>query len=465
MAKLKKPDNEKIEFLIDIVGKDNANRDELIENYCRDETPGISSKPSVVLKPSNENEIAEILKFCNENLLPVVPRGLGTGVTGGSIPFDNAVLISLERMNKILEIDTENLMLITQPAVITGDIHSTVEDMGLFYPPDPASTDSCSIGGNVSTNAAGMRAVKYGVTRDYVKGIRAVTPTGDIIKYGGKLVKNVAGYDLLHTLVGSEGTLAIITEITLKLLPLPAKRVDLLVGFESVEKSTQAVTEIIKRKMVPTAIEFIEGDIIRLINEVTGKELPMSEAGAQLIISLEADTEDEMERRYFEIGELTMELGAIDVLVADNRPLRERLWETRRSIRDGIRTASPIIIAEDVAVPRANLSKLWKGARDLGKKYDMRVLSFGHAGDGNLHIDALKDDMRDDEWESKIAQYVPELLKLAVDLDGTITAEHGIGKLKRQYLPLGVGKKEIEIMGEIKRAFDPNGILNPDKAF
>lgn len=464
MPALNRVKDRDIDFLSSIVGAENALPAECAENYYHDETPELSAKPACVLKPADEKEISEILKYANDNLLPVVPRGLGTGVAGGSIAFDNAIMLSLERLNKIIEIDLDNLMAVVQPSVITGELQNAVEERGLFYPPDPASKDSCSIGGNVATNAGGLRAVKYGVTRDYVKGIRAVLPSGERISYGGKLVKNVAGYDILHTLIGSEGTLAVITEITLKLIPLPQFRVDLLVGFENVSDTANAVTKIIQKKLIPTAIEFIEGDIVRLVAEVGGKELPMLDCGAQLIISWDSDNKEELERRYFELGEIAMEAGAIDVLVADTRPFQDRIWEARRAIRETLRAVSPTLVAEDVAVPRDRIADLWKGARELGKKYGLRVLSFGHAGDGNLHIDALKDDLPEEKWRASIEKWIPDLFELTVSLGGTITAEHGIGVIKRKYLPIGIGRAELELMCRIKKAFDPNGILNPGKA-
>ncbi len=464
MKSLKKPNDHDLEVLKGIVGEGHAVFAVDAVDYTHDETPDISAEPSIILKPANEAEIAEIMRFCNSEKIAVVPRGLGTGVAGGAIAFDNAVLLSIERLDKIIEIDTDNLMVVTQPAVITGDLQRELEALGLMYPPDPASKDSCSIGGNVATNAAGMTAVKYGLTRHYVTGIRAVLPDGKIIAYGGKLVKNVAGYDLAHIIIGSEGTLAIITEITLKLIPLPKHRVDLLLGFDTVHEAASAVSEIIRQKHLPTAIEFMEGDIVRLVGRALEKDPPMKEAGAQLIISLDADTEEELERKYFELGEIAMELGAIDVLVADTRPFQDRLWDIRRSIREALIVESPTIVAEDVAVPRSKIPELWEGARELGEKYGIRVLSFGHAGDGNLHIDALKGDLSDDKWEAAMEQYIPALFRLAVDLGGTITAEHGIGKLKKKYLPINFSPVELELMARIKKAFDPNGILNPGKA-
>jgi glycolate oxidase len=464
MDAMKRPTYEDLQALTAIVGVEFALSGENVEDYTHDESPNLCSTPSIVLKPADEAQIAQIMAYCNSERIAVVPRGLGTGVAGGAIPFDDAVLLSLERLDKIIEIDDENLMVVTQPAVITGDLQAELESHGLFYPPDPASKDSCSIGGNVATNAGGMTAVKYGITRSYVTGIRAVLPTGEIIRYGGKLVKNVAGYDLLHTILGSEGTLAIITEITLRLLPLPQHRVDLLVGFDTVDDAAKAVSEIIRRKIVPTAIEFMEGEIVRIVGDVLEKDVPMRDAGAQLIISMDDEDAERLEQRYFALGEIAMELGAIDVLVADTRPFQDRLWETRRSMREALRAVSPTIVAEDVAVPRAKVPELWRGARELGEKYGIKVLSFGHAGDGNLHIDALKYDMPDDRWNAAIEKWVPELFELTVALGGTITAEHGIGRLKRKYLPINHGDAELQLMRRIKTAFDPNNILNPGKA-
>ncbi|HHS49514.1 MAG TPA: FAD-binding protein [candidate division Zixibacteria bacterium] len=461
---LNTPNSEDIDALCEIVGDVHALVGDVTEPYCRDESPDLYAQPSLVLMPEDEREVSDILRYANDRALPIVTRGLGTGVAGGAVPLDGAIVLSLERMNKILEIDEDNLMVVTQPAVITGELRRAVEERGLFYPPDPASFDSCSIGGNYQTNAGGMTAVKYGITRDYVKGFRAVIPGGEIITYGGKLLKNVAGYDLTHIICGSEGTLAVATELTLKLLPLPACHVDLLVGFESVPESVEAVSEIIRRKIVPSTIEFMEGDIVRIVADVLQKDVPMRDAGAQLIISLDADSEEDLEKRYFALGEIAFELGAIDVLVADTRPFQDRIWEVRRSMREALRAVSPTIVAEDISVPRSKLAELWRGAREIGDSLGVRVLSFGHAGDGNLHIDALKDDIDDERWKALMDEFIPQLFKLAVNLGGSITAEHGIGYLKRSYLPIGVGEMELELMAGIKRAFDPKGILNPDKA-
>ncbi len=463
MPGLIKPNDKHIAALIALVGEEHSVSGEAAIDYSHDESPEISATPSVVLKPADETQIAEIMRYANSESIPIVPRGLGTGVAGGAVPFDGAVVLSLERLNRIIEIDTDNLMVVTQPGVVVEELQRAVKEKGLMYPPDPASQDTCSIGGNIATNAGGMSAVKYGVTRDYVKGIRAVLATGEIIAYGGKLVKNVAGYDLLHIIIGSEGTLAIVTEITLKLIPLPKCHIDLLIGFESVKAATEAVSEIIRRRIVPTSIEFMEGDIVRMVAEKSSATVPMVDAGAHLIISIDADDDEELKRRYLELGDIALELGAMDVLVADSPHLQKRLWEPRISSRDIIREVSPTIMAEDIAVPRAKLPQLWEGARKLGEKYGIRVLSFGHAGDGNLHIDALKENIPDKEWEDKMEKYVPDLLKLAVKLGGTITGEHGIGYIKRKYLHIGVGKAERELMARIKKAFDPNGILNPGK--
>ncbi len=464
MPELHSPNDAQIAKLVMIVGEEFAISGDAAIDYTHDETPDLSELPSVVLKPADEAEIVAIMRYANSELIPIVPRGLGTGVAGGAVPLDGAVVLSVERLDKIIEIDTDNLMVVTQPGVITQNLQNAVKGFGLMYPPDPASRDDCSIGGNISTNAGGMSAVRYGITRDYVKGLRAVLPSGEVITYGGKLVKNVMGYDILHTIIGSEGTLAIVTEATLKLLPLPKYHIDMLVGFKTVKAAAEAVSEIIRRKIVPTAIEFIEGDIVRIIAEKSGKDIPMLDAAAHLIISLDADADAEAKRQCCELGDIALELGAIDILVADTKHLQDKMWEPRLASRDILREVSPTIMSEDVAVPRARLPELWEGARKLGEKYGVRVLSFGHAGDGNLHVDALKDDLPDDVWESAMERYVPELLKLAIDLGGTITAEHGIGFVKRKYLPIGVGEAERDLMARIKHAFDPNGILNPRKA-
>jgi len=375
------------------------------------------------------------------------------------------IVLSLEKMNRIVEIDKENLMVTVEPGVITGDLHRAVEAEGLFYPPDPASLDSCSIGGNIAEGAGGPRAVKYGTTKDYVCGLEAVLPSGDIVQLGGKLVKNQTGYNLAQLIVGSEGTLAVVTKITLRLLPLPPCRVDLLVPFDDFRTAAGVVPAIIARRIVPTTIEFMERDIVHACQRLLGKELPYAGAAAQLLIQLDGNHQAALDADCETVAELCLAAGALDVLVATDRPTRDRLWEARRAIIDSLNHESPVNHMEDLVVPRAQIPALLRGIHELAGRLGVRILSFGHAGDGNVHVTALKDDLDEGAWQALVPQAREGLYRLALSLGGTLTGEHGIGATRRSYLPLALDQAQIEVMRRIRAAFDPAGILNPGKIF
>jgi glycolate oxidase len=403
--------------------------------------------------------------MANRERVPVTPRGAGYGLSGGAVATQGGIVLSLEKMNRILEIDKENLMVTVEPGVITGDLHRAVEAEGLFYPPDPASLDSCSIGGNIAEGAGGPRAVKYGTTKDYVSGMEVVLPSGEIVHMGGKLVKDVAGYNLVQLLVGSEGTLAIATKIILQLLPLPVHQVDLLVPFDNLQSAADVVSSIISKRIVPTAIEFMERDIVHACQRFLSKELPFADAEAQLLIQLDGNHRAVLDETYETVADLCLDAGAIDVLVAADRPTRDRLWEARRSIIDALNFESPVNHMEDVVVPRAQIPTLMAMVHEKADELGVRILSFGHAGDGNVHITALKDDMPTAEWKALVPQVSQSLYKMALALGGTITGEHGIGAIRRHFLPLALEEAQIEVMRRIRYAFDPNGILNPGKIF
>jgi glycolate oxidase len=355
-------------------------------------------------------------------------------------------------------------MVTVEPGVITGDIHRAVEALGLFYPPDPASLDSCSIGGNIAENAGGPRAVKYGVTRDYVCGLEAVMPSGDILHMGGKLVKNVTGYDLMNLLIGSEGTLAIITGITLRLIPLPKIRVDLLVPFDDFESASRSVSDIIKNRIVPTALEFMGKDSILAVEALSEKEVPFHEAEAHLLITLDGNEKQAVDSDYEKVGEVCLEHGALDVLVADNPKLRDKLWEARRLIIEALQHLSPerIMDTQDLVVPRAKIPHLLEQIKGIAKNHSMNIICFGHAGDGNVHVNVIKD-IPEDEWEAKKPQIAEDMYKVALGLGGAITGEHGIGLTRKKFLPLAADNHQIELMKKIKEDFDPNYVLNPGK--
>jgi len=456
-----------LERLREIVGPANVLiREEDLEPYTHDELPGLSAVPEAVVKPGSAQEIAAVLRLANEALFPVTPRGLGTGLSGGALAVMGGIILSLERLDRILEIDEANLMVVTQPAVITGQLQKEVEARGLFYPVDPASLDSCSIGGNIAENAGGPRAVKYGVTRDYVTGIEAVLPDGEIIRYGGKVVKNVTGYDLANLLIGSEGTLGVITEITLKLLPLPPHRVDLLVPFDDFRQAIRAVATIISgRKILPVVLEFMDQAGVKACEAFLDKQLPFSDAAAQLIIGLDGTSAAEVEAQYTSVAELCLEIGAADVLVADNPANKDRLWEARRILLETLKAQSPVVEVEDVVVPRSVIPDLVERVAAIAERTGFRMVQWGHAGDGNVHIGIMKMDLDQQAWEEGLPRVAEEIFTAALALGGAITGEHGIGRVKRRFLPMAVGPAEQRAMKRLKEAFDPKGILNPGKIF
>jgi len=455
-----------VETLRQIVGPDNVLTDTHdMDPYAHDETVGLRAEPEVVVKVTNAQQISEIFKLAQRERIPVTPRGAGFGLSGGAVPVCGGIVLSTEKMNRILEIDKENLMVTVEPGVITGDLHQAVEAEGLFYPPDPASLDSCTIGGNIAEDAGGPRAVKYGVTKDYVCGLEAVLPSGEIITCGGKLVKNVTGYNLIQLLIGSEGTLAVVTKIILRLLPLPKLRVDLLVPFNDFQAAANTVSDIIAQRIIPTAIEFMERDTVLASERYLGKEVPFHDAAAQLLIQLDGNHQEAIDADYNRVADICLENGALDVLVALKPRERDRLWEARRAIVDALKAESPINHMEDVVVPRSEIPALLKGIKEIAERYSVRIVNFGHAGDGNVHVNVLKDDLSDERWEEILPSLIEEIYRLTLSLGGTITGEHGIGATRRRYLPLALDQAQIEIMEKIREVFDPNRILNPAKIF
>jgi glycolate oxidase len=455
-----------VEILHRIAGEDNVLADdEAREPYTHDETVGLRADPEVVVKVSGAAQVSEILKLAQRERIPVTPRGAGYGLSGGAVPVQGGIVLSTEKMNRILEIDHANLMVTVEPGVITGNIHRAVEAEGLFYPPDPASLDSCTIGGNIAEGAGGPRAVKYGITKDYVCGLEAVLPSGEIIHCGGKLVKNVTGYSLIQLLIGSEGTLAVVTKIVLRLIPLPQVQVDLLVPFDDFQAAADTVSGIIAHRILPTTIEFMERDSILAVERLLEKKAPHSDAAAHLLIQLDGNVQAAVEADMEVVGELCLEHGARDVLVAKDRPTRERLWETRRMIIEALNHESPVNHMEDVVVPRAEIHRLLKGIKEIAGRHGVRIINFGHAGDGNVHVNVLKDGIPDGRWGELVPAVAKEIYQLALSLGGTITGEHGIGATRRQYLPMALEEAQIALMRQIREVFDANHILNPGKIF
>lgn len=458
--------DDSLQILESIVGPANVitQRDELTP-YTHDETPEVEGWPEVVVKAGSTEEISAILKLANSRRVPVTPRGGGQGLSGGAVPTCGGIVLSTERMNRILEIDRRNLMVTVEPGVITGELHRRVEAEGLFYPPDPASLDSCFIGGNIAEGAGGPRAVKYGTTEDYVSGLEVVLPSGKVVQFGGKLVKDVSGYNLTQLMVGSEGTLGVVTKIILRLLPLPKAEIDLLVPFDSFEKAADTVADLIADCLVPTTIEFMERDAVQATERLLNKEMPFNEAEAHLLISLTGKNREELENDLMEVGELCLDHGALEVLLALDKVSQDRIWESRRMILEALNHESPINHTEDVVVPRSEIPALLRGVHTLSEEVGIKSINFGHAGDGNVHVNFLKGDLSQETWHERLAQAQERLYALTLQLGGSITGEHGIGSTRRHVLPHVLDEASVDLMRKIKDAFDPNYILNPGKIF
>lgn len=415
--------------------------------------------PDLVAFPESPEEVAKIMKIAWEEGTPVIPRGAGSGFTGGSLALRGGVVVSTERMNKILEVDQENLNVLVEPGVVTGDLQMEMEKLGLFYPPDPASLSFCTIGGNVAENAGGPRAVKYGVTRDYVLGIEAVLPNGETIMTGRRVVKDVVGYDLTRLLVGSEGTLAFFTRILLRLIPLPEATGTMVANFESRERAGEAVAAIIQSRITPTALEFVDKGALEAVKRYT--DVPTGD-DVQALLLIEVDGEECTVSRLLEkIAEVCEKMGA-KTKVARNASEAEELWRTRRAISPSLVHVAPTKINEDIVVPRSELSKALASIEALEEKYELPIICFGHAGDGNIHVNIMTDRRDPIKWE-RGQQALRELFQITVDLGGTLSGEHGVGITKAPFLHLELSPKVMELQREIKRVFDPKNILNPGK--
>jgi glycolate oxidase len=449
-----------------IVGESNVITDaERLERYSHDETVGLRADPDVVVRPTSADQVAAVFRLAQRSRIPVTPRGAGYGLSGGAVPMLGGIVLSVEKMTRILEIDRDNLMVTVEPGVITGDIHRAVEAEGLFYPPDPASLDSCSIGGNVAECAGGPRAVKYGVTKDYVCGLEVVLPSGDVITTGGKLVKNVTGYNLVQLLVGSEGTLGVVTKIVLRLLPLPKVQVDLMVPYDDFQAAADTVSDVIAHRILPTAIEFMEQDSLVAVERLTGTKVPFADAQAHLLIQLDGNSREAVDADLEVVGELCLSHGARDVLVADDQITRDRLWDARRKIINALNNESPMNHMEDVVVPRAGIPVLLRGIKEIAAEHDVRIVCFGHAGDGNVHVNVLKDRVPDDRWETIVPDISEAIFRLTLSMGGQITGEHGVGVTRRPYLTMALDETQITLMRSIRDVFDPARILNPHKIF
>lgn len=435
---------------------------DILETYSHDETSDLSGMPDIVIRAKTVSDVSGIFKVCTAYRVPVIPRGAGTGVTGGAVPVHGGLVLSLEQMNSIIEIDEKNMVAVVEPGVITGQLQNAAREKGLMYPPDPASLDTCSLGGNVAEGAGGPRAVKYGTTKDYVLGLEFVLADGSIINTGGKIVKNATGYNLAGILTGSEGTLAVITKIYLRLIPAPACVMDLLIPFDNIDNALDTVTRLLQNRIIPAAVEFMEENTIRLVKKYLDKEMPCGDAGAHLLIQIDGDSEEELIKCLEKINSL---VNSGDVITAGTPVQRERIWKARRSIREAIRKESPVFVAEDTVVPRSEIPGFIKEIKEYLNSINLFSVMFGHAGDGNVHIDVLKGEIPYDEWRKLLPELKKNIYRIAISHGGTLTGEHGIGYLRKDYLPLAVSKEGIELSKRIRAAFDPDMILNPGKIF
>ena len=470
ITRYNKVDKKIIKKLKEIVGEQFVITDEeKIEPYSHDEVAEeeYAHMPEVVVKPRTSQEIAEIVKLANRELIPVTPRGAGSGLSCGAVPIYGGILLSVERMNTILEIDEKNMMVVVEPGVITNEINEKIKEKGLFFAGYPMSLETCFIAGNVAENAGGGKAVKYGVTERYIMGLEFVTPTGDIIEAGGKRVKDVTGYNLRMLMVGSEGTLGIITKVIIKLLPLPKAAVDLLALFPDVQTAISMVPRIMTEGgIIPTAIEFMDQLSVHTSCEYLNEKIPYQKSGAMPLIEVDGTDEDVVEKEYDTIGNLLMDGGAQEVYVADNYTTQERLWNVRRNIAEAFKVVSPNQSLEDIVVPTAQIPDLMPEIDTISKKYDVLIPCYGHAGDGNLHATIIKNpDDSMEEWYRKLPLALEELYVAAKKLGGTISGEHGIGTKRKKYMNITVSEPALEYMRQIKRAVDPNNIMNPGKIF
>ncbi|NCO67617.1 MAG: glycolate oxidase subunit GlcD [Nitrospirae bacterium CG_4_10_14_0_8_um_filter_41_23] len=422
---------------------------------------GIEASPSAVVWPNNTEDVVKVMRYAYENSIPVVPRGAGTGMTAGAVPAKGAMIISFEKMNRILEIDSENLNVLCEPGLINGKLQRELKWMDLFYPPDPASMNFCTIGGNVAENAGGPRALKYGVTRDYVMEIEAVLPNGEIITTGVKTSKGVVGYDLARLLVGSEGTLSVFTKIRLKVIPMPEEVVTLLAAFDNLESSGVAVSKIISAKIIPRTLEFMDREAIIAVENYKPIGLP---EGVEAILLIELDGHPATITKEAEkIADICRNLGA-EIEMAEDENARDNLWAARRAISPALYHIKPTKINEDIVIPRNMVSEMLKRLRKLSEDSGIKIVNFGHAGDGNIHVNIMVD-RKDKEEYQKGLSLVEQIFKDTLSLGGTISGEHGIGLTKAGYIGMEISKKELEIMEAIKKVFDPKNILNPGKIF
>lgn len=438
-----------------------------LDRHGRDQTEDISIHPEVVIEPNTAEEISQIMSHCNQQRIPVTVRGAGTGLSGGAIPVFGGVVLSMKRMNQILDIDENNFMATVQPGVITQELQDKLKSKGLFYPPDPASKGSCFIGGNVAENSGGPKAVKYGVVKDYVLNLEVVLPSGEIIETGSNTLKNATGYNLTQLLVGSEGTLGVVTKIVLKLIPHPTHTLLMLAPFKHLNEAAQAVPAIMKAGITPSGLEFMERAALdaatQALPEADRLEIP-DDIEAHLLIELDGNYPDLLMEEAETIFATLDAFECGDILMADTEAQKDRLWKMRRIVGEAVKRNS-IYKEEDTVVPRFAFPDLLKSVKEIGKAHGFDSVCYGHAGDGNLHVNILKGNMTEKEWNEDLTHAIRKLFEKVHALGGTISGEHGIGWVQKNYLDIVFSPVEIELMKQIKAIFDPNNILNPGKIF
>lgn len=453
-------------FFSDLLGTRCKTSESDLKRYSHDETEDLEYMPSLVAVPESSEEIAKILKYCNTQKIPVTPAGARTGLSGGALPIHGGVLLSTEKLNRIINIDEKNHQVTTEPGVITQNLQDAVKEKGLFYPPDPASRGSCFIGGNIAENSGGPKAVKYGVTNEYVLNLEVVLPNGEIIWTGANVIKNATGYNLTQLLVGSEGTLGIVTKIVLKLRTHPTHDMLMLVPFYEAKEACQAVSAIFRAGIVPSGLEFMEKDALLLAQKFT-EDYSVKVADsheAHLLIEVDGFDAELLMKECEQIINVLEDFQTDEILFADSEAQKNTLWNLRRKVGEAVKGHSTYK-EEDTVVPRFHLPELLQSVKEVGNKYGFQSVCYGHAGDGNLHVNILKGSLDDELWNDELPKAIEEIFKKVVALGGTISGEHGIGLVQKPYMYIAFPEITLKLMKEIKRVFDPNGILNPGKIF
>lgn len=439
---------------------------EQMRDYGHDETEDFQFQPELVLKPSSAEAVATILKHCNQRKIPVYTSGARTGLSGGALPVYGGVVLSTDRLNRLIEIDERNLQATVEPGLINQVFHEACKAKGLFYPPDPSSWGSCSLGGNLALNAGGPKAVKYGVTNAYVLDLEVATANGELIRTGARVLKNSTGYNLTQLMVGSEGTLGVITKAVFRLIPYPKHDRLMLIPFTSAEQACAAVSAIFQSGITPSAMEFMERDAIdytlQFVDEV---QVPLgTEVAAHLLVEVDGNDPEALMQDCLQIAEIVENYGAGEVMLAESAQEKARLWQLRRKVGEAVKSHS-IYKEEDTVVPRAELPQLLRGIKEIGARYGFQSVCYGHAGDGNLHVNILKNEMSDQAWQEEMPKGIREIFHLVKELGGTISGEHGIGYVQKNYLDIVLSEANLRLQKAIKQAFDPNNILNPGKLF